>query len=58
MPLLTMVPIKITKPSKLIIEICSPVTYRAIKPPVKAKGTVKMMINGDSRLWNCATMTR
>ena len=28
------------------------------RPPVKASGTVNSTMKGDSRLWNCATMTR
>ena len=37
---------------------CWPVTSRPIRPPVKASGTVNSTMKGDSRLWNCATMTR
>ena len=37
---------------------CWPVISRPSRPPVKASGTVNSTMKGDSRLWNCATMTR
>ena len=27
-------------------------------PPVKASGTVNSTMKGDSKLWNCATITK
>ncbi len=35
-----------------------PVTKSPSRPPVKARGMVNMMIKGDRRDWNCATMIR
>ena len=58
MPLLTTVPISTMKPMREIMVSCWPVTSRPIRPPVKASGTVNSTMKGDSRLWNCATMTR
>ena len=34
------------------------ISSNPIRPPVNARGTVNNTINGLSRLWNCATMTR
>ncbi len=39
-------------------ESCSPPIIRPIMPPVKASGMVNSTMNGESRLWNCATMTK
>ena len=46
------------KPIREIMVSCWPVTSRPSRPPVKASGTVNSTMKGDSRLWNCATMTR
>ena len=58
MPLLTTVPISTMKPIREIMVSCWPVISRPSRPPVKASGTVNSTMKGDSRLWNCATMTR
>ena len=46
------------KPIREIMVNCWPVSSIPSRPPVKASGMVNSTMNGDSRLWNCATMTR
>ena len=58
MPLLTTTPIRTRKPISEISDSCSPAAIRPSIPPVKASGIVNRTMNGDSRLWNCATMTK
>ena len=53
-----MIPDSMTKPIRAITLISLPVIHRAKKPPVKASGIVNMIMNGDRRLWNWATMMR
>ena len=38
------------------MERVCPVPQSAKSPPVNASGIVKITMNGDNRLWNCATM--
>ena len=58
MPLLTMIPVSITKPTRLITDRGIPQISSAAKPPVKASGMVNMTMKGDFKDWNCATITR
>ena len=58
MPLLTMIPVSITKPMREMTLISMPHSSSAMNPPVKASGMVNMTIKGDFRLWNWATITR
>ena len=58
MPLLTTTPASIKKPSMAIMEMGLPVSHKARRPPVKARGMVNMTIKGDKRLWNWATIIR
>ena len=46
------------KPINAIDEMDKWKIPRPIIPPVNASGTVNITINGDRRLWNCATMIR
>ena len=58
MPLLTMMPQSMMKPTSDMTLMSKPVRSSPMKPPVNASGMVNMMMNGDLRLWNCATMMR
>ena len=58
MPLLTITPASMTNPIMAMTLTSLPLTYSPRKPPVKARGMVNIMINGDSRDWNWATMIR
>ena len=40
------------------IDSIVPVICSASKPPVNASGIVNRTMNGESRLWNCATIMR
>ena len=57
-PLFTTTPASTRKPSMAMMESSLPVISSASRPPVKASGMVNMTMNGESRLWNCATMMR
>ena len=43
---------------RAIMETGSPISFSPRNPPVNARGTVKRMMKGLKRLWNCATIIR
>ena len=53
-----MIPQSITKPTSDTTLMSNPVIKSARKPPVNASGIVNIIMNGDLRLWNCATIMR
>ena len=53
-----MMPDNMTKPIMAITLTDIPEIQSASRPPVNASGTVNIMINGERRDWNCATMIR
>ena len=53
-----MIPQSIIKPISETTLMSKPVIKSPINPPVKASGMVNIMMNGDFKLWNWATIIR
>ena len=53
-----MMPTSMTKPMREMTLSSVPLSSRARKPPVKARGMVNMTMSGSRRDWNWATMTK
>ena len=51
-------PESMTKPISAMTLTSLPLKISPRNPPVNARGIVNIMIKGESRDWNCATMIR